>query len=58
MGLSGIAITDHECISSHPEINIYAEEIQEKYPDFKIALGNEIYLTQNREMGQSIITLF
>ena len=52
LGLSGIAITDHECISSHPEINIYAEEIQEKYPDFKIALGNEIYLTQNREMGQ------
>ncbi len=52
LGLSGIAITDHECISSHPEINIYAEEIQEKYPDFKIALGNEIYLTKDREMGQ------
>ena len=52
LDLSGIAITDHECISSHPEINIYAEEIQEKYPDFKIALGNEIYLIKDREMGQ------
>ena len=26
LGLSGIAITDHECISSHPEINFYADE--------------------------------
>ena len=52
LGLSGIAITDHECISCHPEINIYAEEIKEKYPNFKIALGNEIYLTKDREMGQ------
>ena len=52
LGLAGIAITDHECISSHPEINFYQKEIEEKYPDFKIALGNEIYLTDTRDMGQ------
>ena len=52
IGLSGIAITDHECLSAAPEANFYAQEILTKYPDFKIALGNEIYLTPNREMGQ------
>ena len=52
LGLAGIAITDHECISSHPEINFYQKEIAEEHPDFKIALGNEIYLTDTRDMGQ------
>ena len=52
LGLSGIAITDHECVSAHPEVNIYAEKIREEHPDFKVALGNEIYLTKDREMGQ------
>lgn len=52
LGLSGIAITDHECLSASMEVNKYAKEIKEKYPDFKIALGNEIYLCRNRESGQ------
>ena len=52
LGLAGIAITDHECISSHPEINFYQKEVQEAHPDFKIALGNEIYLTDTRDSGQ------
>ncbi len=52
LGLSGIAITDHECLSSHPEVNFYAQSLLEEHPDFKIALGNEIYLTPNRENGQ------
>ena len=51
-GLSGIAITDHECLSASMEVNIYAQELVEKYPDFKVALGNEIYLTDDREPGQ------
>ena len=51
IGLKGIAITEHECISSHMEVNIYAQEILKKYPNFKIALGNEIYLTDTRESG-------
>ena len=52
LGLSGIAITDHECVSSHIELNQYHQEILKENPDFKIALGNEIYLCSNREMGQ------
>ena len=33
-------------------VNKYAKEIKEKYPDFTIALGNEIYLTNTRDKGQ------
>lgn len=51
LGLSGIAITDHEALSAHMEVNQYAKEIKEKHPDFKIALGNEIYLVDKRESG-------
>ena len=50
--MSGIAITDHECISAHMEVNQYAKTLREKHPDFTIALGNEIYLTDDRSMGQ------
>lgn len=49
--MSGIAITDHECLSGHMEVNQYAKEIKEKNPDFVIALGNEIYLVDKRESG-------
>ena len=52
MGLSGVAITDHECISAHMEVNQYAQKIKEKYPYFTIALGNEVYLTDTRDRGQ------
>ena len=52
IGLKGIAITDHECLSSSIEVNMIAKKLQEKDPDFKIALGNEIYLTDTRENGQ------
>lgn len=52
LGLSGIAITDHECLSAHPEIDIYAKQIHEQHPDFTIAFGNEIYLTDTRAKGQ------
>lgn len=52
LGLSGIAITDHESISSHMEVNQYVKKIREKNPDFTVALGNEIYLTDTREKNQ------
>ena len=52
IGLSGIALTDHECLSGAPQANFYAQEILKEHPDFKVAIGNEIYLTPNREMGQ------
>lgn len=52
LGLTGIAITDHECLSAHMEVNQYAKELREKNPNFTIALGNEIYLTDTRDRGQ------
>ena len=52
IGLSGIALTDHECLSGAPQANFYAQDILKEHTDFKVALGNEIYLTPNREMGQ------
>ena len=48
LGLSGIAITDHECLSSHVKVNKIATTLQKTNPDFKIALGNEIYLINER----------
>jgi len=52
LGLNGIAITDHECLSAHMEVNQYAKKLRETNPDFTIALGNEIYLTDDRSSGQ------
>ena len=52
LGLSGIAITDHECLAAHVEVNQYAEKLKETNPNFVIALGNEIYLTEDRSNGQ------
>lgn len=51
IGLSGIAITDHECLASHIQVNKMAQEIAKENPEFKVALGNEIYLTDTRESG-------
>ena len=44
IGLAGLAITDHESLAGSVKIC----KLQEKYPDFKIAIGNEIYLTDTR----------
>lgn len=52
MGMSGIAITDHECLSAHMEVNQFMKKFRQEHPDFTVALGNEIYLTFNRETNQ------
>ena len=44
LGMAGICITDHEALCGHIRINKYAQKIKEEHPDFKIGLGNEIYL--------------
>jgi len=51
IGLVGISITDHEILSSSIEVNILAKKLREEDPNFKITLGNEIYLTDTRENG-------
>lgn len=42
-----IAITDHETISTAIECQEVEAKIREKYPDFKVIRGNEIYLCRN-----------
>lgn len=48
LGLKGISISDHECISGHIKANQYAQKIKEECPDFKVILGDEIYLVDER----------
>ena len=42
-----IAITEHETISSAIRAEKYYKKIKEKYPNFKVIRGNEIYLCRN-----------
>jgi DNA polymerase-3 subunit alpha len=52
LGLNGIAITDHESLGSAVIIKKYEKIIQESNPNFKVAIGDEIYLTKDRRNGQ------
>lgn len=61
LGHKGIAITNHECVSDAIQIIEYREKIKEKNPDFKIVLGNEIYLCKdglNQDNFQSGVDKF
>ena len=48
IGLAGLAVTDHETIAQ----SIRVCKLQKENPDFKIAIGNEIYLTDTRQNSQ------
>ena len=52
LDLAGIAVTDHECLSGHVRVNKYHQTLLKDHPEFKVALGNEIYLVPNRDLGQ------
>lgn len=52
LGYASIAFTNHECLGNSVELDMLQEEYKEKYPDFKIVRGNEIYLTETRDSGQ------
>ena len=52
IGLKGVAITDHECISSYVKIGEHITRRRKENPDtnwqdFKVIYGNEIYLCRN-----------
>ena len=53
IGLSGISITDHECLSAHIKALNHLKGMREKYPNFQLILGNEIYLCHDCEPYQS-----
>ena len=44
LGLPGIAITDHATISNHVRATRYINDNPEKFKDFKLGFGDEIYL--------------
>lgn len=53
LGYKGVAITDHESIASHIRAIQKARELKEKgeiSQDFKVILGNEIYLCDSMEV--------
>lgn len=50
MGLRGLAITDHECLSGHVKALNHVKEIRQEHPDFTLILGNEIYLCPDRPL--------
>ena len=55
LGYSGLTITDHECLSSHVQFLQLEKELKEKGKlpeDFKLGLGNEIYLIDTRDKSQ------
>ena len=47
LGHEVIALTDHESISGHLKALKAYKKIKEKNPNFKLILGNEIYLCRN-----------
>ena len=50
LGLNGMAITDHEALSAHIKaLKFYNQKCKddESWKDFKLILGNEIYLCRN-----------
>lgn len=47
LGHKAVAITDHECISGHVKALKYYQKVKKAHPDFKVILGNEIYLCRN-----------
>lgn len=47
LGHQGVAITDHECVSNAIKVQKYYNKIKKDNPDFKVILGNEIYLCRN-----------
>ena len=47
LGHEVVAITDHECVSNAVKVEKYYKKIKENNPNFKVILGNEIYLVRN-----------
>lgn len=47
LGHSVVAITDHDCISNAVKVEKYYKKIKKEHPDFKVILGNEIYLVRD-----------
>ena len=47
LGHEVLAFTNHECVSNAIKVQGLYQKIKKDHPDFKIILGNEIYLCRN-----------
>ena len=54
LGHKGLVITEHESISSHLDALDYYKKIKNDYNDFKVALGNEIYLCPSYVTAENV----
>lgn len=50
LNFKGLAVTDHECLSSAVKLLKIRDKIQGDHPDFKIIFGNEIYLIDEKDI--------
>ena len=55
LGHEVVAITDHESISNAIKVEKYYKKIKKENPNFKVILGNEIYLCRNGLNSQNFI---
>ena len=55
LGHEVIAFTEHESISNAVKIEKYYQKIKETYPNFKVILGNEIYLCRDGLNAETFI---
>ena len=53
LGHEVVAFTEHESVSNAIKIEKYYKKIKEKHPDFKVILGNEIYLCRDGLTGEN-----
>lgn len=49
IGVPGLAITDHETLSSHVKAFQYVEKNKERFKNFTLSFGNEIYLVDKED---------
>ena len=56
LGHKVVGITDHECISNSIKVQKYYNKIKKNNPDFKVILGNEIYLVRNGLNNENFVS--
>lgn len=53
LGHDVVAFTEHETVSNSIKIEKYYNKIKKDHPDFKVILGNEIYLCRDGLDGKN-----
>ena len=53
MNMPGVTITDHEVLSAHVMAHQYIEKNRDRFGDFQLSFGNEIYLVDRNEAEEA-----